>query len=333
MCPSVLCLDLAMIYVRHQYVLLTFRTLLISDTISTERVQTDGCGGKKLTAQRYSQLSKATAGNIKLTFLSVPPLPSRDKKYGIRGPYSMEKWPHGVAVVINNEKFQDRDDRRGTKVDEDNLVTTLRYLGYVVRVYSDCTAQSIREIIDMYSKKDHSNYDSFICCVLSHGTMGQVYGTDKYMVPVLEITDRLNAENCKTLASKPKIFFMQCCQGTMADRSVRVRSDGDDEETPEKIQTPTGARVASDSDTKIPSSLDFYYSFASASGHKAWRDLKFGSWYVSELCQALITHAKYASLDNMMDVVNGEVANNYELNGKRQATEVVKRTNRDIFFF
>ena len=319
-------------YVCQEVFVDLFIPILIS---GTKRVQDDGLGSKKLAVKRYSQLPKGSVGDIKLTFKSVTPLSSREKKLGLRGAYTMEKWPHGVAVVINNEKFKAHSNRDGTKVDEDNLVQTLCYLGYEVEVYNDCKAQSIREIIDKYSTKDHSKYDSFVCCILSHGTMGHVYGTDDYMVPVEEITHRINAENCPTLATKPKIFFMQCCQGSMADMGARVRSDGDDE-TPEKpshILTPNGPRVASDSDTVIPSSSDFYYSFASARGHKAWRDMDYGSWYVSELCKALVTHSRYASLDDMMDVVNAEVGKEYEYKGKRQATEVVKRTNRGIFFF
>ena len=282
--------------------------------------------------ESYPQQPKEGVSNVKLTFDTVTPL-SGERVVDLTCEYRMDKWPHGIAVIINNEKFKDRLDRKGTKFDEYNLVQTLSYLGYVVDVYNDCTAQGIREIIDKYSTKNHTKYDSFICCILSHGTMGHVYGTDNYMVPVEEIADRINAENCPTLATKPKIFFMQCCQGTMADMGARVRSDDDDEtpENPSQILTPNSPRVASDSDIVIPRSGDFYFSYATASCHKAWRDEDNGSWYVSELCKALASYAKYKSLDQMMNKVYEKVSKHGIT--KKEAPEVQRRVGKDIFFF
>ena len=96
-------------------------------------------------------------------------------------------------------------------------------------------------------------------------------------------------------------------------------------------------KVASDSDVKIPRSSDFYFSYATASGHKAWRDEDKGSWYVSELCKTLASYAKYNSLDQMMNIVNGKVGSEYEYTvggkTKKEDPEVVKRMSKDIFFF
>ena len=297
-------------------------------------MQEDGWGSENLSIKSYPQQPKDGVSNVKLKFGTVTPL-SGKKVIGISNVYPMDKWPHGIAVVINNEKFEDCTNREGTKVDEENLVQTLRYLGYVVDVYNDCTAQGIREIIDKYSTKNHAKYDSFICCILSHGTMGHVYGTDDYMVPVEEISRRLNADNCPTLAPKPKIFFMQCCQGPMSDKAVQVKSDGGDEipEESSQILTPNGTiKVASDSDIKIPRSSGFYFSYATASGHKAWRHVDNGSWYVSELCKTLARYAKYNSLDQMMNIVNENVGS-YAVGGNTEDPEVVKRVSKDIFFF
>lgn len=64
------------------------------------------------------------------------------------------------------------------------------------------------------SKLDHSNYDAFIFCILSHGEEGVVYGTDD-TVPVEKITSRF--KSTASLAGKPKIFFFQACQGINCD--------------------------------------------------------------------------------------------------------------------
>ena len=123
----------------------------------------------------------------------------------------MKCWPHGVAVVINNEVFIDKQKRgrEGTQVDEKNLVQVLRRLGYVVEVYRDCNAQKIVDILEENRQRDHWSYDSFICCILSHGKLGHIYGSDSVAIPLDEVTARLNGDNCKSLAKKPKMFFMQ----------------------------------------------------------------------------------------------------------------------------
>ena len=59
---------------------------------------------------------------------------------------------------------------------------------------------------------DHTDADCIFVAVLSHGEMGILYAQDQPFKP-----DRLwchfNAEKCPTLAGKPKLFFIQACQG------------------------------------------------------------------------------------------------------------------------
>ena len=242
-------------------------------------------------------LPKQNIKHIKFSFGDVTPVEGKKNISIATGAYEMSRWPHGVAVIINNEKFSKRSRREGTDIDEKNLAQVLHYLGYEVEVHKNCSAKDIMDIVEENGKRDHSKYDSFICCILSHGSNGAgILGTDSH-VSLRNISEKLNEQNCKSLAEKPKIFFLQC-----------------------------------ECDTVELSSGNFYYSFASAMGHRAWRDLDKGAWYITELCRALATHARYASLNDMMDVVNAEVKK-YENEGYRQVTKVDKRTNEDIFFF
>ena len=104
---------------------------------------------------------------------------SGEKKQSILGKYDMDKWPHGIGLIINNETFikqptqedtnEDQpnlDQRVGTKIDEQNLIQTFRYLGYIVEVHRNCEAIKITEIFEEIRQRDHDNYDSFICCIL-----------------------------------------------------------------------------------------------------------------------------------------------------------------------
>ena len=89
---------------------------------------------------------------------------------------------------------------------------------------------------------DHSKYQALVVCILSHGgenfiyrTENQqsgtnqrqpvrgeddrpvegnfVYGVDDNVVPIRYLTMYFQSSKCKTLASKPKLFFIQACQG------------------------------------------------------------------------------------------------------------------------
>ena len=131
------------------------------------------------------------------------------EKRSVAGAYNMQCWPHGVAVVINNEEFRKHKDREGTDVDEKNLVQVLCHLGYIVEVYRNCTAEKIVEIMEENKLRDHWSYDSFICCILSHGKMGQIYGSDSVIVSLDDVTAKLSGASCRSLAAKPKMFFLQ----------------------------------------------------------------------------------------------------------------------------
>lgn len=73
------------------------------------------------------------------------------------------------------------------------------------------------------SKSDHSNSDCFVCAILSHGDEVHVvdennpgrheredvvYATDQ-IVLTKELVSMFIDRKCKTLAGKPKLFFMQ----------------------------------------------------------------------------------------------------------------------------
>ncbi len=70
----------------------------------------------------------------------------------------------------------------------------------------------MERILEDAAHDDHSEADCFLVAVLSHGEMGILYTKDTAYKP-----DRLwgnfNAEKCPTLAGKPKMFFIQACQG------------------------------------------------------------------------------------------------------------------------
>ena len=58
------------------------------------------------------------------------------------------------------------------------------------------------------ARDDHSDADCFVCCVTSHGEQDTLWAKDeKYYIESIFLP--FKADNCITLAGKPKIFFIQ----------------------------------------------------------------------------------------------------------------------------
>ena len=256
---------------------------------------------------------------LDLSFGSLQPKPGK-KQTGYEG-YKMKRFPHGLCLIINNEEFVGQTDREGTALDERNLVQTFRFLGYKVEVHRDRTVASMEAIFEKMQGLDHSKFDSFVCCILTHGKGRKVYGSDSKELEISAIISRLNGQNCKTLAGKPKLFFMQACQEE--DSRTRVGSDSTDF-IPPRIEADSGPIT-------IPDEADFFFGYATPPGRVAWRDLDHGSWYVSELCRSLCTHATYADLNHMIQEAHERVGD--ENVGYKQAPEFTTRLRKDVYFF
>lgn len=96
----------------------------------------------------------------------------------------------------------------------DNLTNIFQKLHFIVRRHDNLKDDEIRARLADVSQEDHSNYDCFVCCILSHGRLHEIYGTNCKPVGIAELTGKFRSRNCKGLAGKPKLFFIQACQGT-----------------------------------------------------------------------------------------------------------------------
>jgi len=67
--------------------------------------------------------------------------------------------------------------------------------------------------------------------VLSHGEQGIIYAKDAPYKPEDNLWGRFTGDKCVTLASKPKLFFIQACQGDRLDGGVQLRTQVDGSST------------------------------------------------------------------------------------------------------
>jgi len=240
--------------------------------------------------------------------------------------YPMARKPHGIAVIINNYKFYSTSaskevlpNRRGSLVDEDNLLDTLKFLSYEVRIFRNLLTSDITRELMAIALESHKNYDSFVCCILSHGYCDGIYGADSEQVTISDIANIFKGSYCKDLVEKPKLFFIQACRGQITDTGV-VEEDG---------------RGNSDDSLyhSLPSEADFLFGYATPPGRVSFRSTEHGSWYISSLCQVLKDHAHQLDLLSMLTIVNKEVCKAYTSQGHKQCPAPVSQLRKQVWFF
>lgn len=197
--------------------------------------------------------------------------------------YILTQRPLGYCLIINNCNFMEStklQKRTGTDMDKDRLSRLFSRMHFKIEVRNDLEASAIKDEIKTFAKKNHAQMGAFVCCILSHGEKGTVLGTDGKPVEIREVT--LPFAGCKTLANKPKLFFIQACQGDEAQIGVWT-ADGHEEEKEEEYEEDAGIMVF----RKIPVEADFLIGMATVEHYRAYRHTKQGSIFIQELCQKM----------------------------------------------
>ncbi|CAB1317297.1 unnamed protein product, partial [Coregonus sp. 'balchen'] len=209
--------------------------------------------------------------------------------------YSMTHKPRGTCLIINNHhfiRFSDLTDRTGTEQDESRhprslvdimslisfkaLNTVFSNLGFRVEVGSDMTKKTMLEAVQELGMRSHLQADALVVCVLSHGEKGCVFGTDGEEVPIRSLTQPFTSEQCPSLVGKPKLFFIQACQGKGFQRGSPLPP-------PSRRQ----GQYEADATESVPCYADFLIGMATVEECKSFRNTKDGSIYIQELCKQL----------------------------------------------
>lgn len=212
--------------------------------------------------------------------------------------YNMSHPRRGRALVFNHDEFQmdNMTPRPGSGADVKNLEAAFYALGFEVSVYTNPEFREITEILSNLSQEDHSDADCLVITVLTHG-LGERY-LWAYDMPyfVEKLWLPFTADKCRTLAGKPKIFFIQACRGTKLDGGVRLVS---------RANTETDAGVNA---YKIPSYADFLIAYSTVEGFYSWRHPENGTWFIQCLCQELADSGTKLDLLSIMTRVSRRVA-------------------------
>lgn len=240
--------------------------------------------------------------------------------------YNMDHQYRGICLIFDIEKFnpiRKLPRRHGTQVDSNGLFNLFRAMSFEVRLFKDVTAKEIKYQLEYYAKLDHTNNDCFACCILTHGEHGQLWGSD-HRFPVDMMFNQFLGDACHTLAGKPKMFFIQACQGDKLDEGV-----------------PVMAQEALDSTTtyfKIPSHADFLIAYSTLPGFYSWRNTQDGSWFMQALIRVLSDYHHDLDLLTMLTIVNHRVAyfkqsnaTTQEFTDKKQVPCITSMLTRRVF--
>uniref|UniRef100_A0AAX7UXP3 Caspase-8 n=1 Tax=Astatotilapia calliptera TaxID=8154 RepID=A0AAX7UXP3_ASTCA len=217
--------------------------------------------------------------------------------------YTLTHNPRGWCVVFNNEIFTGGlNNRKGTQEDADTLKEVFTRLGFQVKIHNNCTAEQMKKKINDLGKNNFKSDDALVVFVLSHGEKGCVFGTDWEKVLLKELTDPFTSGRAPTLTGKPKLFFIQACQGDGYQKGYRPCSREDENRKKEAWQAD-----ASIPDETVPELADFLIGMSTVEECKSFRNKRTGSIYIQELCKQL----KIAVMDDILTVltrVNREIS-------------------------
>lgn len=112
----------------------------------------------------------------------------------------------------------------------------------------------LHSLFHSVSRADHSDHDCILISILSHGEMGYIYAKDTHY-KLESIWSYFTASRCPSLAGKPKLFFIQACQGDRLDAGITLHN---------RTETDSGDNQAMA--YKIPVHADFLIAYSTIPG-------------------------------------------------------------------
>ncbi|XP_069082173.1 caspase-8-like isoform X1 [Pleurodeles waltl] len=246
--------------------------------------------------------------------------------------YRMGDRPLGYCLIINNFDFSTSlpnilKQRKGTDADAKKLKKIFQWLQFIVEERRDLTAYRILQTMMEYGQKDHEKMYCFVCCILSHGLKGAVYGTDGRSVLIEELTRSVDGERCLSLAGKPKVFFIQACQGKEGQKGVLIQRDSG-----EDIKSDANPLVSDDTKVSIPIGADFLTGISTVDHYESYRHISNGSFYIQSLCKHLEKLCpREFDLMSILTEVNKDLSIKV-LNGNKQMPKIDSTLRKKLIF-
>ncbi|GLG99667.1 Caspase-8 [Gryllus bimaculatus] len=236
--------------------------------------------------------------------------------------YKMDKNNMGLCVVFNQRDFceeqclangvEQLSTRTGTDCDKEMLNITFTGLGFETIIYenlpSDALLKSLKEIVQQKVLNKHS---SFVLCILSHGKRDEIYCVDGIPVNVEEIEKLILGDQCPQLLGKPKLIFIQACQGSEFQKGTlpcNLNTHQDNSEDDCKMPECDGPKNLV-CEKKIPPTADMLTFWATVPGYATYRHRQTGTIFVQTLCACLLKHGQFTKhFEDIVTLVNNQLS-------------------------
>ncbi|NXR78007.1 CASP8 protein, partial [Pycnonotus jocosus] len=236
--------------------------------------------------------------------------------------YKMKNNPHGYCLILNNHIFKNPcQNREGTLQDGEAVKRVFKWLQFETVEYMNLERTEMYNTVKEYSRKDHRNMDCFVCFIFSHGEKNQIKGVDDVCINIEDLVNCFTGTNCPSLAGKPKVFFIQACQGTLYHQSVKVEADSSEH-----------LEVDASPLTSIPDKADILIGMSTVEDYLSFRSPRTGSVYIQSLCEKMeLLCPLGVDLAAILTEVNNEVARR-ELEGSKQMPKITSTLLKQLIF-
>jgi len=211
------------------------------------------------------------------------------------------------VIIFNQKTFASRlklNPRNGTEIDVRAITATFKALDWEVELYNDSTAAQIREVILKKVQLCETELAALAVFILSHGEdNGTIFAADYPFRVDHDVLAQLTADKCPKLVGRPKLVFVQACQGQETDQGVSVTDR-------RRRHTSTDSTAT----YKIPNYADFLIFQASFWDHFSFRSSETGSWFIQALCDKIDRSSSSEPLFDILLTVSASVALNKESN-------------------
>lgn len=211
------------------------------------------------------------------------------------------------VIVFNQKNFAPRlklNPRNGTEVDVRSIESTFKSLDWEVATYTDSTVAQIRDIILKQVQMCEDEVAALAIFVLSHGEdNGTIFAADYPFRVDHDVLAQLTADKCPGLVGRPKLIFVQACQGQETDQGTSVTDR-------RRRHTSQDSNAA----YKIPNYADFLIFQASFWDHYSFRSSETGSWFIQALCSKIDRSGAEEPLLDVLLTVSASVALEKESN-------------------
>ncbi|KAK3697980.1 hypothetical protein QZH41_003965 [Actinostola sp. cb2023] len=174
---------------------------------------------------------------------------------------------------------------------------------------------------------------------MSHGSEKGILTADRHYIQVDDIIAMFSGDKCQSLATKPKLFFVQACRGDVDDQGYSLVRRGALD-----VIADSDPEVDCEVPVKLPSDTDFLVAYSTTKGKSAYRQhsddrrwmeanmASMGSWFIACLVQVVLEYSHQEDLLTMLTRVNKAMSELYTVEGFKQVSCYLSMLTKKVVF-